>query len=288
MKYLIIIMVLAMIVVGGGVFFGLRIIDMSDKIQELENSYATLQISYNTLQVSHGNLESKYQLTLNNYNLLDADHKALQSNFTSLQADYKSLQSDHNTLEGKVTMLQANYDKLQNENDALQKLLNGYENVPHSYYSAGTFTKHSNTFNELSEFLTFEFVLPRGYEESVFDCSESSAYLEWALENAGFNAVIAVGRTPWDTTSGRHAWVIAYTADYRVAIEATTLTGEYNWAYLFIGRVPGIVYGKDSLIPGWENYYEGYDKSYRNIYYAIRDFGAGYEWNWWEGFFGFE
>ena len=151
----------------------------------------------------------------------------------------------------------------------------------------GGFTHHSNTYEQLCQFLTFEFVSPTGYKLNVFDCSESSAYLEWALEIAGFDAHIATGRTPWDPSSGYHAWVIAYPEGYRVAIEATELTGEYYLSYLFTGRVPGIVYGDDSLIPGWENYYEGYDNLFQNIYLAIRNHRSTEQWNWWEGYFGF-
>lgn len=302
MKYLMIIMVLALILVGGGVFFGLRITDMSYEIQELKASYATLQTSYNNLQSGYNILDTNYRTTLNNYNLLDANYNMLQSNLNSLQTDFQSLRSDydalesdytslkseHDTIKGELSSLEISYNKLQAENRDLQKLLSEYENVPHSYYSTNMFKHHTNTWDELSRFLTSEFKLPRDYELNVFDCSESSAYVEWALENAGFNAEIVVGHTPWDPTSGRHAWVIAYTTDYQVAIEATALTGEYNWAYLFMGRVPGVVYGEDELIRGWENYYEGYDDTHRNIYRAIRDFGTSYEWNWWEGFFGFE
>ena len=68
--------------------------------------------------------------------------------------------------------------------------------MPHSYYSTDTFKHHENTWNDLDRFLTSEFKLPRDYELHVFDCSESSAYLEWALENAGFTAEIVVGPSP--------------------------------------------------------------------------------------------
>jgi prefoldin subunit 5 len=275
---------------------------MSEEIHNLQNSYATLQASYSELQSSYDTLDENFRTTLNNYNQLDADYNMLQSNFDSLQtdfhslsteydaleSDYQSLESEHNKLKIEISSLQFENNQLEIKNRNLQALLDEYENVPHSYYSSEEFSYHSNMFDELCHFLTFEFALPRSYEEDIFDCSESSALLEWALENAGFDAEITVGPTPWDPNSGYHAWVIVYTTDYRVAIEATALTGEYNWVYLFAGRTPGIVYGDDSLIPGWENYYEGYDESFRNIYMAIRDFGTGLEWNWWEGAFGFE
>jgi len=302
MKYLMIIMVLALILVGGGVFFGLRVTDISNQIQELKTSYTTLQTSYNNLQSVYNTLDANYRTTLNNYNLLDANYNMLQSNFSSLQTDFQSLSADydglesdydaleskHDKLSGEVTALKAENKKLEAENRDLQELLSEYENVPHSYYSTNVFKQYSNTWSDLSRFLTSEFRLPSDYEENVFDCSETSAYLEWALENAGFDAKIVVGPFPQDSTGAYHAWVIVNTTDYKVAVEATGLTSKQRSAYLSWGRVPGVVYGDDTLISGWENYYEGYDDTFRNIYIAIRDFGRLQEWNWWVGAFGFE
>jgi hypothetical protein len=187
-------------------------------------------------------------------------------------------------LETNYESLEANYESLKADHDSLKKLLNEYENVPQSYYSSGTFYQHPNTYEELSKFLTVEFVLPKYYKINVFDCSESAAYLEWALENAGFDAEILTGPTPWDTSSGYHAWVMAYTTDYRVAIEATWLTNEVD--FTLFDRIPGVVYEGDGIISEWSNYYHGYNHAYRNIYHATRDSGNPKEWNWWDGLSG--
>jgi len=303
MKYSIVIMSLIVILVGGGVFGGLRLFDMSRQIDELNANYATLQTNYNNLQYGYNQLDMVYQELTNNYNLLDANHKALQSNYNSLDTDFQSLSADydaltsdydaleskHDKLSGEVSSLKAENKKLEAENRDLQELLSEYENVPHSYYSTNVFKQYSNTWSDLSQFLNSEFELPRSYEEEVFDCSETSAYLEWALENAGFDAKIIVGPFPQDPTSGFHAWVIVNTTDYEVAVEATGLTSKQRTAYLSWGRVPGVVYGDDTLISGWENYYEGYDDSFENIYKAIREYRAScQQWNWWEGFWGFK
>jgi len=301
MRWWIITMVLVALLVGGGVFGGMRIVDMTERINELELSYTTLQSNYNSLDsnyrllvTNYNSLESNYQLLQSDYNSLDSNYQSLQTNYNSLESSYKLLESDHeslrsdyDTLQGKVSELQISYNRLEAENRDLRRLLDQYEKVPHSYYSIETFSHHSNTYEELCQFLSFEFVLPRGYKLNVFDCSESAAYLEWALETAGFDARIAMGPTPWDPASGYHAWVIAYPEGYRVAIEATALSGEYSLLSLFSLRTPGIVYGDDSLIPEWHNYYEGYDNLFQNIYYAIRNYVSVEQWNWWEGFFGF-
>ncbi len=273
MKYPIIVIVLVLVLIGVGVFFGIRLVTMAERINELELNYATLQTSFGNLQQG--------------YNQLETAHNSLQADYDSLESDYDSLESDYYLLKGEFKSLQSDYDDLLAANRDLQALVRDYENVPHSYYSTDAFEPHSNTWEELDHFLTYEFRLPRKYEEGVFDCSESSAYLEWALETAGFDAEIASGPTPSDPTSGYHAWVIVHCEGYRAAIEATALTGKHYLGYLYWNRVPGVVYSKDRFIDHWENYYNGYDETYENIYFAIRDYGATGEWDWWVEFWEF-
>lgn len=302
MKLWIIITVLVVVLTGGGVFFGVRVADLSNRVNELNLNYATLQASHNNLQSDYNNLDANHRNALNNFNLLDANYKTLESNLNSLNADFQSLgvdyanlESDYDTLEskhdklsGEVSSLKAENSKLESQNRDLQDLLNEYEKVPHAYYSTNLFKTYSNTYSDLSRFLNSEFELPRSYEKEVFDCSESAAYLEWALENAGFDAEIVVGPFPQDPASGFHAWVIAHTTDYKVAVEATNFNRNRN-AYRSWGRVPGVVYSDDTLIEGSEAYYNGYDDSFENIYEAIRNHRAScQQWNWWVGAFGFE
>jgi len=287
MKQWIATIVLATLLAGGGVFSGIKITDMTGQLNELQLSYVSLESNYNSLESNYASLESNYASLESNYAVLQSKYTTLESNYNSLESDYKSLQSSYDVLQGRMSQLQSNYNELEAENESLRRLLEQYEKVPDSYYSTYAFPHHSNTYEELSSFLLWEFELPTGYKVGIFDCSESAAYLEWALENAGFNADIAVGPTPWNPASGRHAWVIAHPEGYRVAIEATALTGEYNLLYFFAGRIPGIIYGDDLLIPGWENYYEGYDNLFKNIYQAIRYHEITEEWNWWEGYWGF-
>ncbi|MCH8865145.1 MAG: hypothetical protein IIB13_07290 [Chloroflexi bacterium] len=309
MKIWIIITVLAVILTGGGVFLGMRVADLTTRVNELNLNYATLQESNNNLQSSYNAMDANYRTTLSNYDLLDANYKALESNLNSLNADFQSLATDYDTLEldyevlefdyksldneydklsGEVSALKTESRKLEREKEDLQDLLNEYEKVPHGYYSNNIFKTYSNTYSDLGQFLNSEFKLPSSYELNVFDCSESAAYMEWALENAGFNAEIVVGPNPQDPAGVYHAWVIVYTTDnYKVAVEATNFNRDRN-AYRSWGRIPGVVYSEDTLIKGSEAYYDGYDDSFGNIYEAIRDFGTNPEWNWWVGAFGFE
>lgn len=265
--------VFMVLVLIGGIFFSLRLFTMAERINELEINYAALQTIYIDLQKEHTQLETAYN--------------SLQTDYGSLESDYDSLESDYNLLKGEVKSLQSDYNTLEAEYRDVERLLREYENVPHSYYSTDAFSLHSNTFEELNQFLLYEFRLPRGYEEHVFDCSESSAYLEWALESAGFDAEIVSGPTPWEPTSGYHAWVMVYCEGNRAAIEATWLTGKHYLGYLYWNRIPGVVYSKDRFIDHWENYYDGYDETHKNIYFVIRDYGTTGEWDWWVEFWEF-
>jgi hypothetical protein len=246
--------VLTVLLVAGGVYTGINMSDMRSELDILESNYAHLQTVFNSL-------DSTYRTLHDNYESLDADYESLQQSYSELQASYNQLEAD---------------------NSNLRTLLQQYEQVPHNYYYSTAFAHHSNTYAELCDFLDHEFGSTRSYEPNVFDCSESSAYLEWALENAGFDTQIAVGPPPWDQNSGYHAWVIVNTKDQRVAIEATALTGWDKFFSIFLFRTAGIVYYDDWLVSGSQNYYDGYDLLHNNIYEAVRHDLSISEWNWWE------
>ena len=87
--------VLGLLLVGGGVFCGTKIVDMTGQLNELELDYAVLQ----------------------------SKHTALESNYGSLEISYESLHSDYDLLQGKTTELQSAYGKLEAENENLEGLL---------------------------------------------------------------------------------------------------------------------------------------------------------------------
>ena len=295
--------ILIFILAAGGVFFYFLVSDLYGKLASLQLGYLELQNENNVLKANYDSLDKTYRTNLDNYsNLLDnysdlnSDYEIIQTNIQSLQNNYDSLKSnydslydEHYQLKGDLASLTSRYDSLETENLNLQELLSEYEKVPHSYYSMDTFKQYSNTWNDLSRFLKSDFKLPAEYEENLFDCSESSAYLEWSLENSGFDANIVVGPDPSGDSTNYHSWVLVSTTDYKIAIESTAFTSSQRSASLSWGRVPGVIYGDDNLIKHWENYYENYDESFTNIYEAIRDFGkSSEEWNWWLGAYGFK
>ncbi len=284
-----IIIVLVVLLVGGGAFGGVKMADLAEQLNELELNNVNLQLKHDSLQSNYKDLESKYGVLQSEYSALEAQYSSLESNHGKLQSEFSAFKSEHESLQSSHAKLQVAfaekeslYVKLEAENKDLKDLLKEYEKVPHDYYSSGDFKRHSNTISELGQFLRFELVVPGIYRLNEFDCSESATYVEWALENAGFTASIAVGPTPWAPSSGYHAWVIAYTSGYEVAIEPTALTGATKFKYVSPYIVPGIVYEGDA---GWQNYHEGHYYRFKNVFEAISHWsGTGEEWNWWEGF----
>jgi len=160
------------------------------------------------------------------------------------------------------------------------------QKVPRGYYSTNKFPNYGGSSSGLNSFLTSGFRLPSNYQTGVFDCSESAAYVEWALEDAGFTASIATSSyCPWG--SGGHAWVTVRTTNgYTVAIEPTALTGYSLWdriKHFFTGRVEGIVYSGDQ----YQYYYYSPEHQFSNIYDVIEYYGSAGEWDWWLGSWGF-
>ena len=103
----------------------------------------------------------------------------------------------------------------------IDNLITPFEDrVPPNYYTPHNTIK---TFGDLVYFIDdFEYPRKLNWDNpfDIFDCSESSAYLEYKLENSGFDAAIVI--------DNQHAWVVVrnitknnQTKDY--AIEATTL-----------------------------------------------------------------
>ena len=130
---------------------------------------------------------------------------------------------------------------------------------PEGYYNYHGFGKHENTLEELKEFLK-SFTIPHDFEAVTFDCSECSAYVEWALQNAGFDAYIAFNE--------HHAWIMVNTSDAGwIAIEATNLArnNRKELSSLFLSKEK--YYNPEHLSP--------------DIYDAIRYSHSIDEFDWW-------
>jgi len=144
--------------------------------------------------------------------------------------------------------------------------------IPVGYYKASGFLS-GGTYAELATVLDkVKSRLSHRYTQNVFDCSESSAYVEWALEQAGYDARIVVGPSP-DNAFQHHAWVIVYTRDnHTIALEATYITSPY------LSNGPAII---PLDHPHAEIYYHGYERMFNDIYAAARRSRSVEEWDWW-------
>lgn len=83
--------------------------------------------------------------------------------------------------------------------------------IPKDYYRVNIYPNRANTYLNLYKFMK-EYRGLRKYKKHIYDCSEMSALLERDLEDAGFDAYIAVGPSPWSNSKvTNHAWVFVKT-----------------------------------------------------------------------------
>jgi len=157
------------------------------------------------------------------------------------------------------------------------KTMQALQSIPTGYYNVHRYPRYPNTEAGLLSFME-TFHQFREYTLNVYDCSEMSACLEWALTGSGFEAYIAVGDAPWDPSLGAHAWVLVNTEDGWRAVEAAD---PVLFPKLQPKRLHGVVYAGDA---GASAYYNGWDNRYTDIYDVVRDYtGSGVEqWNWWD------
>jgi hypothetical protein len=95
----------------------------------------------------------------------------------------------------------------------------GYQGGKFFFYYAPLMEQQYGV-SELEECLSRWNWVEGTYKAGSFDCGEMSAFLEWYLENEGWNTVIVVGDTP--SGSGRHAWLLVETSEEGwMPVEAT-------------------------------------------------------------------
>ena len=127
----------------------------------------------------------------------------LQNQIDSLISDYDSLVSEHN-------------DYIADHQFTDEQ----YYSAIFSYYYVFPAEQKFGVYDLEDELTGLEWIKP--YEEGVFDCSEMSAYLEWYLENEGWNAIIIAGDSPFG--SGYHAWLLVETStDQYMPVESTNI-----------------------------------------------------------------
>jgi hypothetical protein len=224
--------------------------------------------AYNTLQTNYSNKSNTLSLT---------EHQ-----MTQVKKEKLELETSFN----EALKLLAEYDR-EYKKLALQDVTS---RIPKNYYT-GLSSQGNGSYEGLKEFLNYKFYLPNDYTLNVFDCSESAAYLEYVLQNNGFDAKIAVGKDPAGSGVG-HAWVIVNTSEGLAVIEPTVLTGGVQRILDSISNIMNnsargmVYYDKNNQVS--KNYYEAYDAVFEDIFEAVKYSKSIEEWNWWEGSWGFE
>ena len=239
---------------------------------ELKNSVnVNLQNEEKIAEISTDLTKSETQIRELKMNLISKSDEIVQLNL--------KISNYEDDLNEAITYIKALVEEVNKEK--ARKIPSGYYNTKYNNYA--------NNVQGLSEYLTYGFELPTSYVLNVFDCSESAAYLEWSLEQMGFDSKIVIGQAPFDSSS-YHAWVIVNTNDgYRTAIEATLLTnGLEKWedriASLFTNTARGVIYFDENNAVS-KKYYYSYEAEFEDIYEAIEATNFE-EWNWWAGVWG--
>jgi len=118
--------------------------------------------------------------------------------------------------------------------------------IPEQYYN--NIQKRNQSVENLSMVL-YQIPSLHKYEKHVFDCSEMSAYVEWILENTGYNTTFCINNTE------KHAWLNVETEEGIISVEGESpiLLND-----LFMMKT---------------------DVEYDNIYDAFQDNPS--DWDWW-------
>jgi len=229
------------VLVVSSIWFYVRNNDLQNIVNSLETETYYLQSQMNSLTSEKNSLQNQVEsLTTNNTDL--------QSQVDTLTTDNAELQSEKNQLEGEVTSLESQLEYLQ---------WIAEENSFDFYYAS--LAKQRFGVDDLAEYLDRWQWIDGTYVEGVFDCSEMSGYIEWKLENEGYNTIIVAGTSPWG--GGYHAWILVETSEGQyMPVEAT----EYD-----------IVYWSD---PYFDNYFI-YDHQFETIQDALEY--SYEEFDWW-------
>lgn len=166
--------------------------------------------------------------------------------------------------------------------------------IPSWYYKTDWYPDYAKKGCTVGEFILHYFIMPEGYTPDVFDCSEMAAYLEWALEDAGYRAVIATGYPPWEGAKSKvkHAWVLVYNTykepgfKYQrwIPIEGTRVRNNYEryeyfrefFASFFLSETdPGIIKPVAYTYKDYCNPEKTYESMYDVPEYLLHEF------DWW-------
>ena len=152
----------------------------------------------------------------NQIDTLETDKDNLQSQMSGLQTEINNLQTENSQLQGEIDSLNSEYNNYVANHHYTDE---EYDEALLSFYYVEQEQKFG-VYDLEDELFGLEWIEP--YQESVFDCSEMSAYLEWYLEKQGWNAIIILGDAPFG--GGYHAWLLVEAStDHYMPVESTTI-----------------------------------------------------------------
>ncbi len=226
--------------------------DKDSKISDLGNQIVNLAEEIDSVNLEKSNLQSQVNTLLADKSTLETQVDTLNSEKQNLQNEIDSVGTDYQTYQSTHTYSDSQYwdyvsDHLFSNEEYEVASFDFYYIKPEQQY--GVYALE----DELSTLIWIH-----DYEENVFDCSEMSAYMEWHLENQGWNSIIVVGDSPF--SSGRHAWLLVETSeDAYMPVESTTIE---------------IVWWGD---PNFDNYFV-YETEFETILEAIDYLETDYDW----------
>ena len=180
------------------------------------------------------------------------------SQLQECQAEAQSLTSE---VEWLQTVTAQQQEEIESKDIQISNLEYEVERVKFQFYYA-SLTKQRYGVSDLEEYLNRWQWSEGTYVSDEFDCSEMSAYLEWKLENEGYNTLIVTGDSPFGL--GKHAWLLVQTSvEGYMPVEPTTYSIVYWWDTYF------------------DNYFV-YDYEFENIQEAL-DYSPN-EFDWWKDY----
>jgi len=216
--------VLVAILAVSNIWFYSALQNQTNLSDDLQIQKDTLQNQLSLLNTTHQNYVSTHNHSNSEYDNYVFTHSHDNSEYDSLQSEYDAYVTNHYYTDSQVEGYIAEVENLIDEMEAYVSNHHYtdeeyYESI-FSYYYVFPAEQKFGVYDLEDELYSLKWIEP--YEEDVFDCSEMSAYLEWHLENEGWNTIIVIGDSPFG--SGYHAWVLVETsAGHYMPVESTTI-----------------------------------------------------------------
>jgi len=184
--------------------------DLQDQIYDLKYQLNLLNTTYLNYVSTHNHSNSEYDTYV-------ADHQYTNSEYENYVAEHQYTNSEYDTYAANHQYTNSEYWNYASSHSYTNL---EYEEAKFYFYYVEPKEQKYGVYGLGAELSGLGWIEP--YQESVFDCSEMSACLEWYLENKGWNVIIVVGDAP--SGGGYHAWLLVEASQGAyMPVEATTI-----------------------------------------------------------------